>query len=59
MIIENEIISKGVQAQNYYSQGLDVFYGSVNDGAVVGVYNRHGGLNQLWNLNCVENCDLM
>ena len=29
--------------------GLDVYYGSTHDGAVVGVYWRYGNPNQLWN----------
>ena len=57
LLIGNEIVSKGVQSQADESQCLDVFYGSVDDGAVVGVYSRHGGLNQQWNVTCIEICE--
>ena len=48
---ENEIISLGVQDQADHSQCLDLYGGSVVNGAVVGIYWRHGGLNQLWTTN--------
>ena len=57
-MIENEIVSKGVQSQADQSQCLDVFYGSVDDGAIVGVYSRQGSPNQLWNITCIENCNV-
>ena len=56
LLIENEIVSKGVQSQADQSRCFDVFYGSVDDGAIVGVYSRHRGLHQLWNITCIENC---
>ena len=56
-MIGNEIVSKGVQSQADESKCLDVFYGSLADGALVSVYSRHGGLNQQWNVTCIENCE--
>ena len=53
----NQIVSKGVQSQPDQSRCLDVFYGSVDNGAIVGVYSRHGSPNQLWNVTCIENCN--
>ena len=54
---ENEIISLGVQDQADQSRCLDLYGGSIVNGAVVGIYWRHGGLNQLWTTNCIENCN--
>ena len=56
-MVGNEIVSKGVQSQADESQCLDVFYGSLANGALVSVYSRHGGLNQQWNITCIENCE--
>ena len=53
LMIGDQIVSKGVQSQSNQSQCLEV--SSVNNGATVGVTPRHGGLNQLWNRNCIEN----
>ena len=56
LMIGNEIVSFGVQDQADQSRCLDLFYGSVGYGIVVGVYWRHGGLNQLWDTIPIENC---
>ena len=58
LIIENEIVSKGIQDQNDQSRCLDVYYSSTDNGATVSVYSRHGGQNQMWELTCIENCDV-
>ena len=57
LMMGNQIVSKGVQSQSDQSRCLDVFYGSVDDGAIVGVYSRHGSPHQLWNITCIENCN--
>ena len=46
----NQIISKGIQTQADQSKCIDVFDSNVHNGANVGVFSRHGGLNQLWNI---------
>ena len=58
LIIEKEIVSKGIQDQNDQSKCLDVYYSSTDNGATVSVYSRHGGQNQMWELTCIENCDV-
>ena len=55
LVVGNEIVSKGVQSQSDQSRCLDLFYGSAENGAVVGVYSRHGGLHQQWNMTLLEN----
>ena len=50
LMIGNEIVSRGVQSRVDQSKCLDVLLGNKDDGAKVGLYSRHGGLNQLWNI---------
>ena len=54
---ENEIISLGVQDKADQRRCLDLYGSNIFNGAVVGIWWRLGGLNQLWTTDCIENCN--
>ena len=50
-----EIVSKGIKSHAHQNYCLDLM--DVGFGTKVGVYPRHGGLNQRWTVTTYSGCD--